>query len=198
MTRVLTPLMIKYALAVAVLPLPALRTPDARCRYGVNLYISGHEHHMAHMIEPGSHLNYMIVGNGCSADKVRRKSAFQKFALAKVGHAAVTITPCTMTLDYIDATKPEDQAVVYTTEVPNYRRAFLSARDSVEAHGECPEPPTDPNLAATGGKGSGSPSSEAPPARPATCGARGTMQAPVTGIVLQHRSQNEMRGRPGK
>lgn len=141
-----------------VLPQLTKRLNGMLIKYGVNLYLSGHDHHMAHMVEPGSHLRSFILGNGCSADTVRRKSGYQVFAQAVPGFATIRVTPCELQAWFYDAWTGEP---VHDMRLPNYRTQWLKRNRPDVVPGYASTPATQwgdvPKDVSGGGDGYGCP-----------------------------------------
>ena len=119
--------------------------------------MSGHDHHIGHMIEPGSDLQYVITGSGCSRDKVRKVTRYRRFAEATLGVAAWDVSPCHAEVKLISSA---DGSVLYNASIPNYRRDWLTVNRGVKALGSCPPLPTEnrtwalvPTLGESGGGG---------------------------------------------
>lgn len=126
-------------------------TPELQARllpmlvhYGVNAYFTGHDHHMSHMVEPGSHLQHFMPGSGAMLHEMpagKKRRQFQRWALAKKGVASFKVTACAMDVRFVQAVPTK--ALVYTTTVPNYRRDWLKRRRGLTASGTCPATPHD-------------------------------------------------------
>lgn len=116
-------------------------------RYGVSAYFTGHDHHMSHMVEPGSHLQHFMPASGAMVRPIpdgNGRPDFQRFASAVMGVAAFSATPCDLAVRFIESTP--SRRVVYSTSVPNYRRDWLLRRRGVHASGVCGATPADTTL----------------------------------------------------
>ena len=112
--------------------------------YGVNAYFTGHDHHMSHMVEPGSHLQHFMPGSGAMLHKMpdgKKRRQYQKWALAEKGVSSFKVTACSMDVRFLQAVPTTK--LVYTTTVPNYRRDWLQRRRGLTASGTCPATPRD-------------------------------------------------------
>lgn len=93
-------------------------------RYGVQAYLSGHEHDMQHLEKEG--VNHIISGAG-SEYRATGAHDYTRFCRSTLGFAAITLTAEVMEIRFCDET---GEVVHYHTvepNVPDYRKAVAQA-----------------------------------------------------------------------
>lgn len=79
-------------------------------RYGVHVYLNGHEHDLEHLVENDVH--YVCSGSGAHARQIETV-AESRFAYADVGFASCGLAPEALTLRFHNV----DAAVIYETQI---------------------------------------------------------------------------------
>lgn len=69
-------------------------------KYKVDLYLSGHEHHLEYLKPPGS-THYVISGAGSEARHVGKLKRYRRFAARKRGFAAISVSAGQLVLEII-------------------------------------------------------------------------------------------------
>lgn len=112
-------------------------------KHGVNAYFLGHDHQLAYMYEPGTHLRYVRSGTGQASKYFKRDSFWRTYGSWAIGFIMMEVTPCVATLTAHDGVNKkvlsEDGGVM---ELPNYRANYLVARGLPHA---CTQPPLGSN-----------------------------------------------------
>lgn len=80
-------------------------------RYGVQVYLSGHNHNLEHLAKGGTH--YLVSGAGSQPTRVRTL-AKTRFATAQLGFLAVRLAPDSMNIEFID----QQGAPLYKAALP--------------------------------------------------------------------------------
>jgi len=112
-------------------------------KYGVNVYLAGHTHHLADMKEPGTRLRHVISGAGVKTHKLVPPSRYRVFAKVTTGLIVMKATTCALSWDIIDSA--HDNEVIHSASIPNYRRGWLKQYRGIEATGEC-DKGNEPNM----------------------------------------------------
>ncbi|MDZ4868106.1 MAG: tartrate-resistant acid phosphatase type 5 family protein [Alphaproteobacteria bacterium] len=79
-------------------------------RYGVHVYLNGHEHDLEHLVENDVH--YVCSGSGAHARQIETV-AQSRFAYADIGFASCGLAPEALTLRFHNT----DAAVIYETQI---------------------------------------------------------------------------------
>ena len=70
-------------------------------KYSIDLYLSGHEHHLEYLKPPGT-THYVISGAGSEARHVGKLKRYRRFAARKTGFVAISLTGNVLELEFID------------------------------------------------------------------------------------------------
>lgn len=83
-------------------------------RYGVQAYISGHDHDLQHIVADDVH--YLICGSG-STTRETGSTFGTRYSAARLGFMTARMTPGEMEIGFVDATG----AVVYSARIPAFK-----------------------------------------------------------------------------
>lgn len=81
-------------------------------RYGVDVYLAGHEHHLEY-VKPQGTTHYITSGAGSEVRPVKLYPDIGKFAAAQAGFVTASILPDNLLLQFID----HQGKILYTTEI---------------------------------------------------------------------------------
>jgi acid phosphatase len=91
-------------------PALAARVKPLLERYGVQVYLNGHDHDLEHLVDTG--VNYICSGSGALSRQIEAV-AQSRFAYADLGFAGCTLSPDTLALRFYDG----DAAVIYDAQI---------------------------------------------------------------------------------
>jgi tartrate-resistant acid phosphatase type 5 len=72
-------------------------------KYGVNLYVAGHDHSLQSLHREGSEVRHLISGGGSERTPVKYDPSISKFAKASAGFLLVAIRPQSLNIYFIDS-----------------------------------------------------------------------------------------------